>query len=234
MIKIAICDDEKKYRDEIESFFIKYKEDYLVESYDRVSAISDAEILDVDIFFLDIEIGEDNGISFARKIKAIKNESVIIFITNHVSYISEAFQVNAFQYILKPIDKKKLQSELARAVLHIQLNYKKILFYGNEDHVIECKNILYIENSYASKRVFVTLVSGEKLVCNNKFVDLLSQMSSHSFCRTHNSFIVSLDNIRKIAYESVIMVDGQEIPISRKYGKNFKEMHRIFVSGVRL
>ena len=81
---------------------------------------------DYDIFFLDIEIKDELGVNLAKTILENNPDSIILFVTSHTDYILDAFQLAAFQYILKPINKQFLIEEFIRAVEQFNRNKNEI------------------------------------------------------------------------------------------------------------
>ena len=119
-MNIAICDDSTEYLDRIEQLL----EPYIEANYLKISRFtSGEEFLDsinkdhiYDIIFLDIEMAQISGLEAARKIREKESNSIIIFITSHISYVSDTFRLSAFQFLLKPIDEAAFRLDFERAL----------------------------------------------------------------------------------------------------------------------
>ena len=118
-MKIAVCDEDKMVRDDI-VYLIKKQ----IPDVDIFTFVSGEELIDCgedfDISFIDIEMEKMTGIDTAKKIRAKqerqgKIKSIIIFITKYSDYMESAFDVNAYHYLLKPIDNEKFSEVLKRA-----------------------------------------------------------------------------------------------------------------------
>ena len=124
MIKIAICDDEANVRTYLMSLIraqdcpceiVEYASagDYLVDTQE------------IDLLFLDIELAPSgsgpDGMALARKIRerATVTQPVIIFVTGYERYVFDAFDVGAFQYLLKPVNEEKFAQVFALSLIHI-------------------------------------------------------------------------------------------------------------------
>ncbi len=96
MIKIAICDDDKctcdVIKDKIQHYMIEKKETFEIECFLNAAALLQTACV-YDMFLLDIQMPEQDGLTLARKIRANENQSIIIFITALTEYVYEAFEV---------------------------------------------------------------------------------------------------------------------------------------------
>ena len=109
MIYLAICDDEKYYREQLEYLITTYINEHQLTKKVQVELFSSgkelceepSEIKKYDILFLDISMDELNGLETAYKIREYRDDSFIIFVTSFVNYALEGYKVEAFRYIMK-------------------------------------------------------------------------------------------------------------------------------------
>lgn len=118
-ITIGICDDEKTIRNEIADCLRNIVSDAVIKCYDNTSGILDSDF-DADILFLDIQMPGLDGMEAARKLRASGKKTVIIFVTALEEYVFKAFDVGAFQYIVKPFEAEKLIEIATRAVKSVR------------------------------------------------------------------------------------------------------------------
>ena len=119
-MRIALCEDDSVQADMFvrlldktaDKLGIKAETDVYNCAEDMKEELSDEDI-PYDVYFLDIELGDDNGISLAKWIKAGYKEAVIVFITSHTDYMQKAFDVHAFNYIVKPAGEERLSMILS-------------------------------------------------------------------------------------------------------------------------
>ncbi|MDE7358469.1 MAG: response regulator, partial [Lachnospiraceae bacterium] len=108
-MKIAVCDDDQPIREELIRLIRKQISDVDIAEYQSGEALINAGG-NFDIYFLDIEMDSVSGMDLARHIREQeenRKRSIIIFVTGYREYMEEAFDVNAFHYLLNPIDEEK-------------------------------------------------------------------------------------------------------------------------------
>lgn len=100
-----------------------------------------------DIAFIDIEMPEINGLTFAEMLNPTNEDMIVIVITLFQSYLDDAMKIHVFRYLSKPIDSERFLRNLKDAVLSYQKISKTILVDSKKEiHVVKTKDILYIEN----------------------------------------------------------------------------------------
>ena len=105
-MRIAVCDDEEKFRDQAKSMIDKISGslDIVVDTYSNGYKL--LEVFDrnpYDVLFLDIEMPAMDGITLAKKLRENSDKIYIIFLTGHVEYAVEGYEVNALRYLTKPV-----------------------------------------------------------------------------------------------------------------------------------
>lgn len=222
-IKIAICDDEKNIRAYLSSLVRKQGVECEIAEY--VSA--DEYLLDKtehDLLFLDIELGGEgssmDGMGLARRIRgmALERQPVIIFVTGYEKYVYDAFDVGAFQYLLKPIDEQKFAEVFGRATAQIifEVEQKKktlVIRYDSGNRAIPLDNIYYLESR--NHKVVLYLKEGE-LEYYAKIGDLEEELQGQ-FYRIHRGYLVNLSYVEGYDKTEVTLVNGKRLPLSKKY-----------------
>ena len=152
-MNIVICDDSKEYLDRIEQLLEPYVE---ANSLKISRFTSGEEFLDsvkkdstYDIIFLDIEMAQISGIEVARKFPTIATiyiiNAIIIFITSHISYVSDTFRLSAFQFLLKPIDEENFRLDFERALQEYKSRHEQYIVRWRDVYcVLEYGEIFYI------------------------------------------------------------------------------------------
>ena len=115
MLKIAICDDDVKMTGMLDTIlekiakrnFVKIDTEVFLDGGKLEKAVE--EKMYFDIIFLDIEMGDEDGITAARKIRETDRNVLIIYVTSHESYMQESFSVRPFRFVVKPIEEKILE-----------------------------------------------------------------------------------------------------------------------------
>lgn len=223
-MRIAVCDDEEKFGLQAKQMIEKLTRslDIFVDMYDDGRKLLSAfEKKPYDLLFLDIEMPKMDGITLAKKLRKKSEDVPIVFLTGHVEYALEGYEVNALRYLTKPIKEEKLR-EVLRFVMDKSVSSKQILIKEDGDErFINVSDIIYFEaqNQY----VMIYTVTGEFLVRHN-IGDYEIELKNDGFYRVHRGYIVSLAKVKRLVKSDVILegIDGEVIvPVSRN---NIKEL----------
>ena len=243
MIKTAICDDETKTRAYLSALI--QAQPYSCEIIEYVSADDClADGCGMDLLFLDIELGRSgsgqDGMALAQKIREqdLAAQPVIIFVTGYDQYVFDAFDVGAFQYLLKPVDEKKFAQVFARAAAQVSARKNApqrvrtlTLRTGNENKVIPWDSIYYIESS--NHKVVLHLKDGE-FACYAKIRDLESELQEQFF-RIHKGYLVNLSYVCGYSKSEVTLTNEEKQLLSKyKYQDFVKTYLRLLKKGMDL
>ena len=236
-MKIALCDDDKAMRDYITSLIKEVLQDTEIAIFENGEEMCSANE-NFDISFLDIKLQNMSGIDVARRIretqdKYSKSKSIIIFITGYSEYVEEAFDVNAFHYLLKPIDEKKFKIVFNRAINEISsaMSYKQkyvIVKRNSVQKKILFEDIYYIESS--NKKVIFHTKDG--------ILDIYGKMDEwqeelvDSFYRCHRGYLVNMEKITAYSYDTIEVINGDSLILAqKKYPEFIKAYMRYAKSG---
>lgn len=230
-MRIAICDDEEIYRIELKSCLNKL----LFDTDCEIDTFSDGRILltrfeerPFDIVFLDIEMPEIDGITLARKLRATSDSVFIVFLTSHIEYALEGYEVNALRYLTKPADPNKVK-EIIRYVQDKQNNAHQIIIKSEgEDILIDINNIIYMESMDKNVRI---VTSKEEYITRYNLSDYEEQLKNFGFFRIHRGYLISLNKVKRIVKNDVVMDNEITLPISRNNVKTLKDTLYAYVEG---
>ena len=235
MIKIAICDDEANIRAYLSSLI--GAQDCPCEIVEYASAGDClADHRQFDLLFLDIELAPSDsgldGMALARKIRerATMTQPVIIFVTGYERYVFDAFDVGAFQYLLKPVDEEKFAQVFSRAVAQIGTAKEKpghvlTLQSANTSRTVPLDSIYYIESS--NHKVELHLKDGE-FACYAKIGDLELELQDQFF-RIHKGYLVNLAYVEGYSKTEVTLTNGEKLLISKYKYQDFVKAYLRFV-----
>lgn len=179
-----------------------------------------------DILLLDIEMGEMNGVDLAKKIR-LQNDAVqIVFITGYPDFIAEGYEVDALHYLMKPVSFEKLNAVLQKAAANLEKMERRLrVTYDHRTDLLPFSQILYIE---AQKQYVLIHTFDETYRMKRSFNKILEEFNK-LFYKCQRSFCVNLSHITRIKSSSVLLKNGEEIPISRGMAEKIgKEMIRLF------
>ena len=235
MIKIAICDDEANIRAYLSSLIgAQSCPCEIVEYASAGDCLADTQ--EIDLLFLDIELTIDrsglDGMALARKIRerATGTQPVIIFVTGYERYVFDAFDVGAFQYLLKPVDEEKFAQVFSRAVAQIGTAREKpgrvlTLQSANTSKTVPLDSIYYIESS--NHKVELHLKDGE-FVCYAKIGDLELELQDQFF-RIHKGYWVNLVYVAGYSKTEVTLTNGEKLLLSKYKYQDFVKAYLHFL-----
>lgn len=165
-----------------------------------------------------------NGIATAGKIRTHLPDVKIIFISSSNEHYPEAYDVFAFNYMIKPVNPEKLRLILDQALagMIVERRQKFFFSYRNVNYQIFVRDILYLESN--EKLICFHMVNGSQLMCYTKIDDVLRQLPESSFVRCHQSYAVNIYHVTEMAGHN-FRIGPDMINISRKYLKASKESY---------
>jgi len=180
-----------------------------------------------EISFLDVEMKEASGIDVAKHMreeqeKRGKDKSIIIFVTGYREYMEDAFDVNAFHYLLKPIDEKKFNTIFNRALKEVSMKTKQegfsvIIKNNGMQKKVLLSDIYYIESS--NKKVVFHTKDG-KVDTYGRMEDWESELVD-SFYRCHRGYLVNLEKITAYSVDTIDLINGDSIILAQKKYADF-------------
>lgn len=241
MIYIAVCDDEKYMSEQIkrmaEDFFKKKNTDISVAQYS-----SGEELLEnserIDLLFLDIGMegmeGMD-GIETARMLRAQDYKGFLVFITVLKEMVFQSFEVQPFDYLVKPVQEEQFERTMERLFRSMQdrLSPEKVNLLvqkGYESTILSFQDIIYCE--IIDRKVYLHLTSGEVVDYYERIENLEKKLDG--FFRCHRSYLINLNHLKSYRNNSAYMADGTEIPVSRLRSKEFSNVILRHMKGWRL
>lgn len=216
MLQIAVCDDEKtmgEYLKQLIQRRLGENKDYRVEVFSSGQELL-KEGKDFDIFFLDIDLKDMSGIEMARSLRK-DSEPVIVFVTALKEYVFDAFDVHAFQYLLKPIDENKFIKVLDMAIAEcrpIKQSEPLLIRVNGIYRNIPKENILYAEND---ARKVVLHLADEQISYYAKMSEL-EGILGNQFFRCHRGYLVNLSAVGGYDTGNIQLKNGEAILMAKQ------------------
>jgi len=215
-MKITICEDNPIQSELMQKLVgewsFKNKIPLDVDTYHSAESFlfSMSEKDPADILLLDIEMDEMTGVELAKKLRKDNNDVIIIFLTAIKEYVFEGYEVDALNYILKPVNKGSLFNSLDKAVKKIDSEKDNYLVLNKTK--VSQKDIVYLEA--LSHYIHVYTVDGmHKVKCS--LSQILGELDSETFVQCHRSYIVGLRHVSSILKDEMLLEDGCRVPVSR-------------------
>ena len=222
MIKIALCDDEKKILDEmsdrIQAYARKKSQEIELFCFDRtgalLSALEDGRAFD--IFVLDVFVGDELGTILARSIRKMGIEAPIIFATTSVEHAPQSFETGTLRYLIKPIDPAKLYEALDVALASAERIGRRLIKLKTENGVenVDASHVICSE-AHAHYQ-YVTVEGDKQLRVRMTVNELYTLLAKNGgFIRVGSAYVINLHQIKNVSTSEVHMYNDIRIPIPR-------------------
>ncbi len=237
MVNVIIVDDEPLAQDVLETYIAKIPELKLVAKCSNALEANEALKQDeIDLMFLDIQMPQLTGIDF---LKTLVKPPLVIFTTAYPNYAIEGFELNALDYLLKPISLERFMKAVNKALEQIELQNREggitgaasgpsvaeedpdFIFVKADKKLVKINydDILYIEGL---KDYVIIRMDESRVITLQTMKSLEDKLPSDRFKRIHRSYIINLDRINAIVGNMVEVLEKKQakhLPI----GKNYRE-----------
>lgn len=222
MYKIAVCDDEEAVAAQVKELITEWNP-----SVDVVCFSSGEELLEnyqsYEAVFLDIDMAGMNGIETGKAIRKMDKDTKIVYLTAYRDYVSGAFGVHAFQYLLKPVNKKAIWNVLEEIFRYTKAAEKKIIL---DFHTVDGSLCLPVERIYFfeyENRKIRIVTDEEQYYMADKIGNVAKRMAEFGFSMPHQSFVVNMFHVKNVKNQQIFLDNGMEIPLSQKKQKIWKQ-----------
>ena len=225
MIKIAIVEDEVLYADQLQEYLKKYEEEYR-ETFE-ISVFQDGDQIvhhykaEYDVILMDVEMRFMDGMSAAEEIRKMDTEVVIIFITDMPQYAVRGYEVDALDYVLKPITYFAFAQRLNRAIERIKKRTKRVISVNIKGSQIRMpiESVYYIESQ--GHTLIFHGVNGE-VEAPGTMKEIQEKLRDEHFFRGNKGYLINLAHVDRVV-EGCAVVAGEELALSRDRRKEFME-----------
>ena len=216
--KIAVCDDsttDAEYITTLVNTWSAASEKMVhTETFPSAEAFlfRYGEEKDYHMLLLDIEMGGQNGVELARKVRE-ENESVqIVFITGFPDFMEEGYEVSALHYLMKPVVQEKLFAVLDRAAAGLEKQERRLaVTYDRQTDFVSLDRILYLE----AQKQYVCIHTPDRIYRMKASLREMETSLDRRFFKCQRSFLVNLSHVVQTKGNCVVLKNGEEVPISR-------------------
>lgn len=227
LIKCIIIDDEPIAIEYLREYVNTFPELLLTGTYQNAKeALPLIQNQEVDLIFIDIEMPEISGLEF---VKTLETAPAIIFTTAYPQYAVEGFNLNAVDYLLKPIGLERFKQAIQKVhkEISIQAGLQPIennfifLKNGYKSEKIDIQDIIFI----AGNKEYATYYtkSGRTYLKNERLKNLEKDYQPYGFIRIHKSYLINTRYIKKI-FNNNVEIQGETIPIGRAYREQIRQL----------
>ncbi|WP_350301501.1 LytR/AlgR family response regulator transcription factor [Peribacillus frigoritolerans] len=245
MMKAFIVEDEPLARDELKYLLKRSRQVEVVGEAEGIEdAMRDISRLKPELVFLDIELADGNGLHLAKQLAELDPAPSLIFATAYDEFALQAFELYAFDYLLKPFNEKRIRQTLDKLMKQHQIGKdesgtaapasRTAVEQTGKLAVVIDDRIVLIDRDHI---LFIGLMEGKTIIktreneykIGDPLIVLERKLDKRSFLRVHRSFIVNVIHISEIqpwfnSTYNLIMSDGSNIPVSRTYVKELKQL----------
>lgn len=224
MIKIACIDDEKDFRDTVSEFVSRYAKekqiDYRMEYFSNGMDFLLKKREFFNLLFVDVDMPEMDGMRLAGKIREYDEKCVIVFITNLQNYAIKGYEVNAFDYILKPLSYPIFEKKMDRIIPAVLRTSSQsiILTSDAEKKKVPVNDIIYVETD-RHKVIYHTLSQDIEQWCSMK--ETYAALKDYGFELCNSCYLVNLKYVERISGDIITVTGGTELHMSRPRRKKF-------------
>ena len=223
MLSIAVCDDEVieccNMAKRIKEIMEEMKMPCIIRQFRSGGELLQA-LESFDIVFLDIIMQELDGMKTAQIFREKASDKVLIFVSSSREYVFEAYDVEAFQYLLKPVEGRKLKSVLRKAVLKTEKRTQEFIIVSRDRQ----KKKLFLDDIYyfEIKGRMVDVHGPEGIFTYYEQIgELEDKLRDKGFFRCHKSYLINLKYVDVYNRQEVILENGETIVIAKRRYEEF-------------
>lgn len=235
MLKIAVVEDQQEVRDELCRFIRQYAAENSLQV--EVLPIEDGAVIaehyepGYDIIFMDVEMPGLDGFGAAEKIRAVDADAVLVFVTNMAQYAIKGYEVDALDYVLKPVNYYQFCTKLSRAVQRLQRRrggQVVLQLAGGGMQVLSTGDIYYLETH--DRLLWYHTTKGEFSV-RASLASAEKQLTQYHFSRCNQCYLVNLKYVKAVENDFV-HVNTDHLEISRRQRAAFLTAVASYIGGV--
>lgn len=219
MIHILICDDEPAFASLLKERIVHQpsysKRRMTVECINDSQSFTAEKLKNIDILFLDIDMGNINGMDLARQFRKYRKNAVLIFVTNYGEYAAEGYEVNAFRFLSKQKLDEKLSLYFDQALAECQARCRILsVLCGGEEVSLPLDQLIYAATSDGLIEFHLNDAARPLLRSRISMRDLETKLENDGFLRIHKGYLVNMTYIKKLLSSGVTLQTGEKLLVS--------------------
>lgn len=226
MVHIAVVEDEPLFVQQLQEYIRQYEKERKKEI--KITVFSDGQDIaedykgEYDIILMDIQMRFMDGMTAAERIRELDHEVIIMFITNMIQYAVRGYEVDAMDYVVKPVEYFAFSQKLDKAIGRMKKKIQSCVTVLTESGVkkLDISDIYYIESQGHYVRY---KTEKDEFISRTTLKELGDVMCGHGFFRCSKGYLVNMKHVDGISGGDCI-IRGEQIPISRNKKKEFMEI----------
>ena len=235
LIHVAIVEDEPLFVQQLKEYIGRYEKDrgrrIKITTFADGEDITDDYRGGYDIILMDIQMRFMDGMTAAEKIRTLDHEVIIMFITNMIQYAVRGYEVDAMDYVVKPVEYFAFSQKLDKAIGRMKKAVQTYISVPTEDGLqkLAVSDIYYIESS---NRKVTLYLRHEKIEYYDKISSLESELKP-DFFRIHKGYLVNIKYVERYDRTEVKMRNGDSLLISKYKYQDFVKRYLEYISEER-
>lgn len=225
---VGLCDDEEYVCDSVYKILKKYGNEHQIEIefiyYNSAKLLLEKRDM-LDVLFLDIEMPKMDGIKAGMKLRDWNIDYKIIMLTVREDRFRDAFKIGAFRFVPKPINEVEFCLAINDVIDAMSINRSVIAYRDNVAFEISQKDILYIEANYSSSLIYTRDCEYRSEQSLKAWSNLLDK---RFFFQSHRSYIVNMSKIENVQGNTIYLVTGDRILVSRRLRTSFLKAYMMY------
>jgi DNA-binding LytR/AlgR family response regulator len=229
-IRAVLCDNEPSWIETATRVLSEYGREsgceLKVTSYTSPNELLESNELAPDVLFCDIELGEtENGIDLVGGLSHRWPRCQVVYVTNFLRYAPEVYVTEHLWFVLKERFASRLPEIMEKLERKMDSEGRALMIrtISREMVAIPCPQLLSFERR--GRMTIINLVNGQSYEVSDRLPTLLDRLPSRDFARCHASFAVNFNHVRLVRANDLVLDDGSELPISRRFGRGFRERY---------
>ncbi|MBR4116940.1 MAG: response regulator transcription factor [Clostridia bacterium] len=222
-MRIAICDKDSAFSIKLKQILYSYSNlhnlDFFIETFDSGEKLLNSKNR-YTLIFIEYTLTGINGLETVKQMRRQNDNTKIIFLTTNTHFVFEAFEVNTYRFLTKPLSEKQIYKSLNQFFTNSNTHYPLWINNGESKICLNSEEILYIE---ANNKHCLIHLNDKTLICKKTMARVFEVLPKVHFQKINRAFIINLSRIESYNADGVFLKNGENLHITRTYYKCFKE-----------
>lgn len=230
-MRIAICDDERFFREELrkqlDNYAKEYAFDFVYTEFSSGQLLLDSAI-DFDLIFMDYQMTNINGIATVASLRKRNNKTTVVFVSSYPNVVFRSMKVQTYRFLVKPLNYAELCEALDSFISKYNSDAFVLLHDEDNDRMkrIPENDIIYAE---ANNRYCKIMTSNALYVYKGYLSDFEKLLKSDFFYRSHRTYIINLNYVDNYTNSNIFFENGEYVPLSRALRTDFQKKYIAFL-----